>query len=803
MNRGGQGAGPQVAVMQVGLCRVEMGPREITGPSSPRLRRVTPKAMAVLRLLADSPGQVVSREALLAGAWPDSAPTDDVLTQAITLLRKTFAALDTSQPYIETIARSGYRLLVDVAVLDEPAAVADGALPPGAEDAREAGVAGAPQDVVAGAMPQAAPPTGAGYVPGAAPAVAPVSVPASAGAAPGLERQQRREFRRRRRRWLFLVLAGLLLACLSVLAVVLWRDAHRPGVVKEQGAVIDRPYRLLTATLERESEPALSPDGGQIAYVHPLAAGGSEVLVQTLAPNSRPHRLDTPPAGAHDRQPVWSPDGRLVAFSRTLPDGRCAVLLVRPGSGDPPSSLMRCDRTEQLSFDFSADGKSLLFGSSADVPGNGAIARLDITSRQWTVLDYPRQPGDLDYSPRQSPDGQWLVFARNPHLGQLWRMPAGGGELQPVGDGRPEQVRGFSWLPDSRHLLLTHWVGLETRLFLVDALHADGGAGMDLGVDQAMQPVVARDVPVMGFVHRLLESRLLQVGTEGRLRPLLAGSGQDLLPSLSPDASQLVFVSDRSGVPGLWLGPADGQAAPIQVPGLLPATFQPSAWSPDGQRIATVGLDGDGRRVLLEIEPQTLGVVGLPLPGSEPLQVAYTDSPGQLLVIQLEAGRPVLRLYDRTRSPWQVLAERPGVSQVRWDAAGRGVVFARIDSPGLFRLSAALSGRAQALPGQWPERQRYRSWSVGGDGRVWATGQSPGCPLVMHSFAAVDATGAGLSSQCLSTREGSLTSGFSGALNAGLVIATGHNEGGDIAIMALPGTAPGQLPDGLKSLMGR
>ena len=85
-------------VLQVGRCRVETASREITVPSSPRVHRVTPKAMAVWRLLAVAGGQVVTREGLLAGVWPDAAPTDDVLTQAVTQLRKAFAAADGSEP---------------------------------------------------------------------------------------------------------------------------------------------------------------------------------------------------------------------------------------------------------------------------------------------------------------------------------------------------------------------------------------------------------------------------------------------------------------------------------------------------------------------------------------------------------------------------------------------------------------------------------------------------------------------------------------------------------------------------------
>ena len=89
---------PASPMLLVGRCHVDTASREIRGPSSPRVRRITPKALAVLRQLAAGAGQVISREVLLAAVWPDSDPTDDVLTQAITQLRKAFAAADDSEP---------------------------------------------------------------------------------------------------------------------------------------------------------------------------------------------------------------------------------------------------------------------------------------------------------------------------------------------------------------------------------------------------------------------------------------------------------------------------------------------------------------------------------------------------------------------------------------------------------------------------------------------------------------------------------------------------------------------------------
>ena len=113
--------------IRIGECVVTLSSREVEIAGARRPRRLTPKALGVLRVLVRQPGRVVTREELFAEVWPDTLPTNDVLTQAVTQLRKAFANDDDNgQAYIETIAKTGYRLRVPVQVLadamPEPAA---------------------------------------------------------------------------------------------------------------------------------------------------------------------------------------------------------------------------------------------------------------------------------------------------------------------------------------------------------------------------------------------------------------------------------------------------------------------------------------------------------------------------------------------------------------------------------------------------------------------------------------------------------------------------------------------------------
>jgi DNA-binding winged helix-turn-helix (wHTH) protein/TolB-like protein len=77
--------------------------------------KLEPKAMGVLVYLADRPGQVASREALLAAVWPGVVVGDDSLTQVVTKLRKALGDTPENPAYIQTISKGGYRLIAPAA----------------------------------------------------------------------------------------------------------------------------------------------------------------------------------------------------------------------------------------------------------------------------------------------------------------------------------------------------------------------------------------------------------------------------------------------------------------------------------------------------------------------------------------------------------------------------------------------------------------------------------------------------------------------------------------------------------------
>src|ERR1051326_7276391 len=121
-------------------CRFEIGPWVLDTESNSvyrngRVIRLEPKVVEVCACLAERAGEVVRKEELIGAVWPDTFVTDDVLSHAISELRKALED-DARQPrFIETIPKRDYRMIAPVSaksgVSAVPGATQAGASPVG------------------------------------------------------------------------------------------------------------------------------------------------------------------------------------------------------------------------------------------------------------------------------------------------------------------------------------------------------------------------------------------------------------------------------------------------------------------------------------------------------------------------------------------------------------------------------------------------------------------------------------------------------------------------------------------------
>lgn len=732
--------------LRVGECLVVLSSREVHLPGTSKTQRLTPKSVGVLLVLVRRAGQVVTRDELFAEVWPDTMPTNDVLTQAVTQLRKVFAAGDAAAgaTYIETIAKTGYRLLATVAWEAEEVVAVEGE-----------------------ATPQASEP---------------------ASRLPTAQRPARRKLRR----YVLLAIGVALLVSTVVMAWLLWsRDAAPAAADAATVGIADgtrvlgspaRPYRLITATEDSEASPTLSPDGSLVVFAREKESG-STLWIQGVGNATATSLVDTP-AGAFDRFPVWSPDGRSIAFARFEPHNSCEVLVVS-ATGTGAHRVTRCDGSEMLSFDWTPDGRGLLFGSMTGRYASRGIRVLDLASGHWSSLSYEIGSDDFDYAPRYSPDGRRIGFVRNPQVGDIWVMDADGGKAQRLTNEAAE-IRGWGWLGNDE-LVFGRRTDAESRLYRLDVATR---TLRDLGVDGGQSPTVSRGSGNLAFIRNQPQYALyrMPLGQGGQqAQRLFPSSARDGQPMVSPDGAQLAFTSDRSGAFALWWARLDEPTSLQMIEGLRPEARQPMDWSADARHLLVTGRDADGEPGIYEVTPDEGQWVKLPVPALEPLQAVYGAEPGTVLVVERDAeDRMLLTLFDRSSRPWKRLASLEGVSQVRFDRVGKRVLFTRLADGGLWQVSPDLDqGSLVQLNGELPTRWRYRTWAVAANGGVDYLHIGRDCS---SQLSAIEGRG---DSRCLDATRFSASNGLSLAPDGSAVfVALAIADSADVGLMRVPTRAP-------------
>ncbi|MGH8081439.1 MAG: winged helix-turn-helix domain-containing protein [Lysobacter sp.] len=755
--------------LRVGDCSVDIPLREIRAPGARRPRRITPKAMGVLLVLVDHADRVVSRDALLAEVWPDTLPTDDVVTQAITQLRKAFDEDRGNPRYIETIAKNGYRLLAQVEWLSQdavPAKTHD------TEPALDVDIHGAGN--------------GDGHV------VESVRIDEHVEPVPLLMQP------RPRGTWRSIV--GVVAAVVVLVGGLVWWSLTRQSHAADPAtaAPVDparvanaaRPYRLITSMPGFELQPTLSPDAALVAYVAvPEGQRGTAILVQTTD-QTPPRQLTRPTGMAEDSAPAWSPDGRSIAFVRVEPGVSCRVLMIA-ANGGAEREIADCDPRNPPTFEWNPDGRGLIFGSMLTAQGLVGMRVLDLASGEWRAVPYRSGAGNVDLSPRFSPDGRWIVFLRNNPQGDFWRLPAEGGTAERMSQLSAD-VRGWDWLPDSRSILFGRMIDGDTRMFRLDL---ETGQARDLGIESAQMPAVAASRPAAAFVQRKPYFGLFRVvlgdtsqgGAVHVVDPLFPSSARDMLPTVAPDGRQIVFFSDRSGSNHLWWADLEQPDSLRMLQGVQPGTRYPASWSTDSSRVTVVGPDADGRNVVHEILPVSGKVTRLPVPVGEPVQALQLPDPGRLLVLtSVGDGRLRLNLFDRQRSPWRLAGSIDDVSQVRVDGGRNRLLFTRQTQAGLWQADLTLAAASvRRIDAAEPVAERYRLWEVATQtGELRYLDQQPTCLALLRRFATADLPPSVL---CLDQSRRSAPNGFSLSPRGDTVyLSLAKWDGADIGYMDLP-----------------
>ena len=344
-----------------------------------------------------------------------------------------------------------------------------------------------------------------------------------------------------------------------------------------------------------------------------------------------------------NRQPIFSPDGRYIAFTGRY-DGNTDVFVVATGGGEPRRLTWHPGDDEAIAW--TADGKSVVFRSPRASPRD-LVQLYTVPVDGGAPVQLPLPSG---YEASFSPDGTHLAYTPFGQRQPAWKQYRGGQTLRiwlaALADSAVTRIprensndRNPMWVGNTVYFLSdragpttlfaydttngnVRQVIANTRGF--DIVSASAGPGaivydqfgalrlydLESGSVNTVPVTIAAElrqtrphfapIKVDDIQHAALTAtgnavlfeingEILSAAVEhGAVQNLTRSPGvADRDPAASPDGRSVAYFSDESGEYALHLRPAEG-AGPVRKISLGPAPsffFHPR-WSPDSRKIA-------------------------------------------------------------------------------------------------------------------------------------------------------------------------------------------------------------------------
>ena len=403
------------------------------------------------------------------------------------------------------------------------------------------------------------------------------------------------------RPWPWIAVAMGLLAVVSAGVWVLWRPAPPPVPMRQE-------YVALTSFSDSAVSPTISPDGRILAFIRGEStfSGPGDIYVKLL-PDGEPSPLTRD--GAAKMGPlVFSPDGSRIAYTVNYVNTWSVPVLggeptrmmanaaglswIAPAGTGPPHVMYSAmlgegihmgvftateSRGDERPLYVPADVNGMVHRSSLSPDGKSVLAvEMDMLGwRPCRLVPFDGSSAGRPVGPVRSqctdaawsPDGRWMYLSANTGNGfHIWR--------QRFPDGRPEQItytateeQGIGLAPDGRSIVTSIGERQSTLwLHSGDATHQVTSEGF------AYTPSFSTDGQRFYYLQRTRADRrfvsgeLWTVDLETGTRQRLLADRQIENYDVSPDGTRVAFIGvDDSGRSSVWDAALDGSAPPRRL----------------------------------------------------------------------------------------------------------------------------------------------------------------------------------------------------------------------------------------------
>lgn len=175
--------------------------------------------------------------------------------------------------------------------------------------------------------------------------------------------------------------------------------------------------------------PVWSPDGKLLAYSQ-IGLDGFERVSTVTVDGSGEEKKITPNIGTPALPSSWSPDGKWIAYMRFGLDPD--IFIIAAEGDQQPEPLLANEGTEEANPMFSPDGRWIAYDSNESGRGEVYVRAYPGPGGKWQISNGGGQ------DPLWSPDGKALYYLNLAPTGEVYRVPV---ETQPTfRAGRPEKI---------------------------------------------------------------------------------------------------------------------------------------------------------------------------------------------------------------------------------------------------------------------------------------------------------------------------------------------------------------------------